>query len=213
MGEGTTPGCLPSSATATGVAETDMTVAAAGDDVATAIEMLRATRTRKPARSISISVRLVSSSSNASSRISELSSLFDLAAVFSSGWRAMVFNPEFWREADTSGFCLDPNLGGKAVDREPVTVDAKAAQRGESSAGSEGVMTEVLACIDVADVHFDRWSFHRHKRIVQRDRRVGVSPGVDDDPGCLAGMGLVDEVDQLAFSAGLPAIGFQPEQR
>jgi hypothetical protein len=43
--------------------------------------MLRATRTRKPARSISISVRLVSSSSRASSRISALSSLLDFAAV------------------------------------------------------------------------------------------------------------------------------------
>jgi len=52
--------------------------------------MLRATRTRKPARSISISVRPVSSSSNASSRISALSSLLSFAAALSSGWRAMI---------------------------------------------------------------------------------------------------------------------------
>ena len=40
--------------------------------------MLRATRTRRPARSISISVRLVSSSNSASSRMSALSSLLQI---------------------------------------------------------------------------------------------------------------------------------------
>ena len=56
--------------------------------------MLRATRTRRPERSISISVRLVSSSNSASSRMSALSSLFrfaaDLSADLLSGWRAML---------------------------------------------------------------------------------------------------------------------------
>jgi hypothetical protein len=56
--------------------------------------MLRATRTRKPARSISISVRLVSSSNIASSRMIALSSLLkfaaDLSADLSWGWRAML---------------------------------------------------------------------------------------------------------------------------
>src|SRR5216684_3004228 len=50
-----------------------------------AMLMLRATRTRRPARSISISVRLVSSSSNASSRISALSSLLNIADVYFDG--------------------------------------------------------------------------------------------------------------------------------
>ena len=59
-----------------------------------AIEILRATRTRSPARSISISVRLVSSSSSASSRISALSSLENLPVDFPSGWRAICFDPK-----------------------------------------------------------------------------------------------------------------------
>ena len=62
------------------------------DGIAAAIEMLRATRTRSPARSISISVRLVSSSRSASSRMSALSSLEDLLLL--SGWRAMMSDPE-----------------------------------------------------------------------------------------------------------------------
>ena len=56
--------------------------------------MLRATRTRRPARSISISVRLVSSSSSANSRMSALSSLVDfaedLSAALLSGYLAML---------------------------------------------------------------------------------------------------------------------------
>ena len=65
--------------------------------------MLRATRTLKPARSISISVRLVSSSSSASSRISalspDLSPGLDFAAVVSSGWRAMIVIRNFLFDA------------------------------------------------------------------------------------------------------------------
>src|ERR1700686_4257077 len=107
------------------------------------IEMLRATRTRRPARSISISVRLVSSSSNASSRIRALSSFLDFAAVLSSGWRAMMLVRNFLNgDGRMSGFGLGADSGGKASDRKAVTVDAEAAKRCESGAGSEGMMTE-----------------------------------------------------------------------
>src|SRR3954451_8807379 len=212
MGEGTTPGCLPSSATATGVAETDMTVAAAGDDVATAIEMLRATRTRKPARSISISVRLVSSSSKASSRISALSSLLNFAAGLSSGWRAICRSGTFclW-QADASGFCLDTDPGGKAGDREPVAIDAETGKHCKCGLGGEGMMTEILAGVNIADVHLDGGNLHRHQRVMQRDRGVRIAGGIDDDTGRLRGVCLVDEIDQFAFAIGLSAIGFQAE--
>src|ERR1700704_2008230 len=108
---------------------------------------LRATRTRKPARSISISVRLVSSSSKASSRMSALSSLLNFAAGLSSGWRAMILIRKFLkfllgRWAGASGSCLDADPGGEAIDREPVAVDAEAGERCERGLGGEGMMTE-----------------------------------------------------------------------
>ena len=84
-----------------------------------------------------------------------------------------------------SGFCLDADPGGKAVDREPVTVDAESAKRGESGAGGEGMMTETLAGVNVADMHFDRRNFHRHQSVMQRDRGVRIAAGIDDDPGRL----------------------------
>ena len=74
-------------------------------------------------------------------------------------------------------------------------------------------MTEALAGVDVADVHFHRRDFHRDQRIVQRDRGVRIAAGVDDDAGHLLGMRLVDEVDQFAFAVGLAAIGLQAELR
>src|SRR6266436_10060335 len=98
MGEGTTPGCLERSAdadAAAGCADAPIGAGAKLAGIDAAILTLRATRTRRPARSISISVRLVSSSSSASSRISALSSLLNFAAGLSSGWRAMILIRKF----------------------------------------------------------------------------------------------------------------------
>src|SRR5450759_525034 len=160
--------------------------------------MLRATLTRKPARSISISVRLVSSSSNASSRMSALSSLLSFAAVLSSGWRAMslIRNFLFGDGTDASGFGLDADPGGKAIDREPVTVDAEAAKRRESGAGGEGVMTEILAGGNSAEVQRHGQNFQRHYSDRQRDRGVRIAGGSDDNFGRLPGRRLVDEIEQ-----------------
>src|SRR5690349_2295103 len=97
MGEGTTPGWLEKSLAAAAAAAAVAIAAGTGAltgrlaGMAAEIETLRATRTRKPARSISISVRLVSSSSSASSRISALSSLGNLPVILSSGWGAMMW--------------------------------------------------------------------------------------------------------------------------
>src|SRR5260370_5475468 len=228
MGEGTTPGCFARSAAAAGAAD----AAEAADaetpgwklaGIEAAIEMLRATRTRRPARSISISVRLVSSSSKASSRMSALSSRLKFAADLVSGLLAMLLIRNSWVvTADASGFdvrflmsgfCFGANFGGKAVDREPVAVDAEAAKRSEGGFGGEGMMPETLASVNVADVHFDGWNFHRDQRVVQRDRGVGIAAGIDDDAHSLAGMRLVDEIDQLALAIGLPAIGLEAELR
>ena len=89
----------------------------------------------------------------------------------------------------------------------------KPVKRRERGLGGEGMMTEILAGVNIADVHFDGRNFRRHQGIMQRDRGVRIAAGVDDDPGRLVGMRLVDEIDQFGFAAGLPAIGFQAELR
>src|SRR5438046_2789911 len=131
-----------------------------------AMLMLRATRTRRPARSISISVRLVSSSSNASSRMSALSSLLKLAADLLSGLLAMrLIRNSLGGDGRCvrllrSGFCLGADFGGKAVDGEPVAVDAEAAKGGKGGFGREGMVPETLAGVNIADVDFDGRNFH-----------------------------------------------------
>jgi len=112
-----------------------------------------------------------------------------------------------------SGFCLDAELGRKAKDRKAIPVDAEARKRRESGPGGKRMMTEALAGVDVADVDLDGRDFDRDQRIVQRDRGVRVAARVDDDPRGLVGMRLVDEIDQLAFAVGLPAIGLETELR
>jgi hypothetical protein len=113
----------------------------------------------------------------------------------------------------TLGFRFGADPGGKAIDREPVTVDAEAAKRCEGGTRGEGMVTEILAGVNIADVHFDGGDLHRHQRVMQRDRGVRIAGGIDDNPGRLLGMRLVDEIDQFAFAIGLPAIGFQAELR
>src|SRR5690349_7997950 len=134
-----------------------------------AIEMLRATRRRRPARSISISVRLVSSNSSASSRMSALSSyLEDLSA----GWRAMVLIRNFLsgdgevRQALVLG--LDADFGGKTGYREPVALDAEAGEAGKGGHGGEGMMPKAFAGVNVGDVDFHRRNVHALDRVVQR---------------------------------------------
>src|SRR5262249_5762075 len=146
IGEGTTPGCLDRSApaAAAGAAATTAAPAAAvgtyAEGIAAATLMLRATRTRRPARSISISGRLVSSSNSASSRISALSSLLDeLSSLLEAGWRAMILIRNFLSGdggvrqalAWNSVRLLGADLGGKTGYREPIAFDAEARQAGK----------------------------------------------------------------------------------
>ena len=112
-----------------------------------------------------------------------------------------------------SGFGFGADPGGKTVDREPVAVDSKTGKCRKGGHGGEGMMTEAFASVDVADMHFDCWNLHRLQGVMQRNRGMGIGPGIDDDPGRLAGTGLVDELDQFALAIGLPAIGLQAELR
>src|SRR5580704_6341582 len=166
---------------------------------------LRATRTRSPARSISISVRLVSSSNKASSRMSAPSLVANFAAALSSGWRAMILirNSLSRGLRGPSGLKLSgldfSGLGFEAADRKAVAVNAETRKCREGGPGGKRVVAEALAGVDVADVDLDRRDFHRDQRIVERDRGVRIGTGIEDDAGRLLGMGFVDEVDQLTL--------------
>src|SRR6202011_2353851 len=107
-----------------------------------------------------------------------------------------ALDPEFsmWVTAEASGFGVSglvsgfrfgADFGGKTVDGEPVAIDPEAAQRREGGPGGEGMMPKILAGVNVADVHFNRRNFNPDDGVVQCDRGVRITAGVDDDAGRL----------------------------
>src|SRR5579863_10711015 len=94
-----------------------------------------------------------------------------------------------------SGLGLDAEFGRKAADRKAVAVNAETCKGREGGPGGKGVMAEAFAGVDVADVDLDRRDFHRDQRIVERDRGVRITAGIDDDARRLFGKSIVNEVD------------------
>ena len=66
-------------------------------------------------------------------------------------------------------------------------------------------MAEFFALVNIGHVHLDHRQFHALQRIVQRDRGVGQSTGIDDDSGRRSGR-FLDPVDQIAFVIRLPPV-------
>ena len=74
-------------------------------------------------------------------------------------------------------------------------------------------MPKALAGVDIADMHFNSGNLYPDQRVVQRDRGVGIAARIDDDAGRLLRIGLMNEVDQFAFTVRLPAVRGKAELR
>src|SRR5438270_346560 len=83
----------------------------------------------------------------------------------------------------SSALRLGADQSRQPGDGERITFDAKAADDRLRSLRDVGVVAEFLALMDVGDVHFDGRNANREDRIENRNRRGGVSRGVDYDPG------------------------------
>src|SRR6185295_10340969 len=110
----------------------------------------RATRTRMPSRSTSISLRPVSSSSFASSRIRSCS----LTSPGFSSWKG-------WRLT----FCLGADEGRKPRDRQRIAFRAETADHPPGALRDIGVMAVLLALVNVGDVHLYGRQLHGKDRI------------------------------------------------
>src|SRR6266545_2981537 len=142
MGERTTPGCLERSSVA-GAAGPAGGAAAAGvvaGAATCATVVWRATRTRSPFCSTSISLSPVSSSNAASSWISSRSTetLLLCTGLFGSCMAASALD----RRADHRG---------KPDDRQPITLDAEPADDGSGAARHIGMMAEALPRVNIAE--------------------------------------------------------------
>src|SRR5690242_20803711 len=94
----------------------------------------RATRTRTPSRSTSISLRPVSSMSFASSRIRSCS---------------------LTCPASSDLFRFGANHAGQSLNSQRIALDAEPADHRLRTLGDVGVMAEFLALMNVGDVDFD----------------------------------------------------------
>jgi len=105
-----------------------------------------------------------------------------------------------------SGLGLGGGERGQPRDGEAIALDPEAAQRGPGDRRDVGVMAEMVAGEDIADMDLD----HR-KRSPPRRRRgsrptCGYSPRVEHDAGRLLGCRFVDPVDQIALVVRLAGI-------
>src|SRR6202521_1296758 len=178
IGDATTPGGLAGSAGAgAGIGAGVGAVTAAGGAAESGpVESgmrgeRRATRTRMPFCSISISSRPVSSSRSASSWISSRS-IATLSLCIGLFGSCMARSAPGGRA----------DHGGKPDDGERVALDAEAADHGARRARDVGVLAEALAGVDVADMHLDDRNLHRQDRVENRHRGRGVAGGIDHDP-------------------------------
>src|SRR3990172_4936532 len=197
MGEITTPGCLAGS---NGAATDSATGCGAGwltartGAGAAATTALRATRTRWPFCSISISVRPVSSRSLVSSWMS----LWSTSEVFG----------DF---AIGSAFFFRAEQAGEPGDRQRIAVDAEAADHRLRRLRHVGILPEAFALVDIGEVDFDHRQLHRQQRVENGDRGGGVAGRIDHQARRLVGVRFLDPADQLAFHIRLPEYQFEAE--
>ncbi len=88
------------------------------------------------------------------------------------------------------------------VDRQRITVDAKAADEGRGRQGDVGVAAECFALVRIRNVQFDDRLLDHVERIEDRDRRMRKSRRIDDDAGGAVD-GAVDPLDELRFAVRL----------
>ena len=72
------------------------------------------------------------------------------------------------------------------------------------------MMAEVLALVDVGNVHFDDRPVEGVERVEDGDGSVGEGGGVDDDAGG-ASAASMDPVDDLVFAVALAELDLEPE--
>src|SRR5215218_9675566 len=99
----------------------------------------------------------------------------------------------------------------RRVQSDEIAQWAEAGDRAASDLGDHALPPEVLAGIDVRQVHLDHRGLQRGDGVADRDRRVGVASAVDDHGRC-PGNRLVKPVDQFPLVVGLAHVDLQLER-
>ncbi len=90
----------------------------------------------------------------------------------------------------------------QVLKREPVAVHAQTADHPGGYRRDDRVVAELLARMDVGDVHLDQRRAQQGTGVAERVREMRPRPGVEHDRGRVIG-GLVQPADHLGFGVGL----------
>lgn len=69
------------------------------------------------------------------------------------------------------------------INRHDVTVSASTGNHRGSLRGHKGMVTELLAAVNVRQMHLNHWKLSRLQSIVQCHRRMRVRRRIDNDGG------------------------------
>ena len=87
------------------------------------------------------------------------------------------------------------------VERREVAAEAEAADQAPGVGRGQRLAADLLACVDVAEVHLDDRRLEGGERVGERERGVRVGRGVEDHAVPVAM--LLQHVDHLALGVGL----------
>jgi hypothetical protein len=107
---------------------------------------------------------------------------------------------------------LGREAAGHVAEREVVSVDAEAADHAGRDGGDDRMVPEVLARVDVGDVHLDERPAQHRTRVAQRDRVVRPRRRVEHNGGALVGGG-VEPAEHRGLVVGLSHLDRQPQLR
>jgi hypothetical protein len=127
------------------------------------------------------------------------------AAVFVAG--TLVGRSE-WQRVYASAL----GLGRQILQRESVAADAQAADDARRDRRYHGVVPELLARVDVGDVHFDERGAEQGAGVPDRVRVMRPRTGIEYDRSLLV-RSLVQPREHLVLGVGLPDLGGEAQVR
>ncbi len=97
-------------------------------------------------------------------------------------------------------------MGGGSLECEPVTVNSESADNAIGEIRQVRMLAEFFARMHIRQVDLDERYLRREEGIANRDAGVGIGRRIDDDEVDLVGSGLLDAIDDGAFTVRLEGL-------
>ena len=88
---------------------------------------------------------------------------------------------------------------------EQIARGTKSGDLAERNSGDMRMVAERFPLMDVRQMHLDRRQSHSGQGVADRNTRMGIGGGVDDDAP-ISGFAVLDPADEFAFAVRLPNV-------